>query len=58
MCIRDSFRGNLLIQFSITSFFITAAIAVVVSVILSARLRENIELIEDHEAAMMAGTMI
>jgi len=54
----DRFRGNLLIQFSITSFFITASIAVVVSVILSARLRENIELIEDHEAAMMAGTMI
>ena len=52
------FRGDLLIQFSITSFFITASIAVVVSVILSARLRENIELIEDHVAAMMAGTMI
>jgi len=54
----DRFRGNLLIQFSITSFLITASIAAVVSVILSARLRENIELIEDHEAAMMAGTMI
>jgi|GEM_PF-1162007 hypothetical protein len=54
----DRFRGNLLIQFSITSFLITAAIAVVVSVILSPRLHENIELIEDHEAAMMAGTMI
>ena len=54
----DRFRGNLLIQFSITSFFITAAIAVVVSVILSPRLHENIELIEDHEGAMMAGTMI
>ena len=48
----------MLIQVSITSFFITAAIAVVVSVILSARLRVNIELIEDNEAAMMAGTMI
>ena len=54
----DRFRGNLLIQFSITSFLITASIAAVVSVILSARRRENIELIEDHEAAMMAGTMI
>ena len=54
----DHFRGNLLIQFSITSFLITAAIAVVVSVILSPRLHENIELIEDHVAAMMAGTMI
>ncbi len=54
----DRFRGNLLIQFSITSFLITAAIAVVVSVILSLRLHENIELIEDHEGAMMAGTMI
>ena len=54
----DRFRGNLLIQFSITSFLITAAIAVVVSVILSPRLHENIELVEDHEGAMMAGTMI
>jgi hypothetical protein len=54
----DRFRGNLLIQFSITSFLITAAIAVVVSVILSPRLHENIELIEDHEGAMMAVTMI
>ena len=54
----DRFRGNLLIQFSITSFLITAALAVVVSVILSPRLHENIELIEDHEGAMMAGTMI
>jgi len=54
----DRFRGNLLIQFSITSFLITAAIAVVVSVILSPRLHENIELIENHEGAMMAGTMI
>ena len=54
----DRFRGNLLIQFSITSFLITAAIAVVVSVILSPRLHENIELIENHEGAMMAGTII
>ena len=54
----DRFRGNLLIQFSITSFLITASIAAVVSVILSAELRQNIELREDHEAAMMAGTMI
>ncbi len=54
----DRFRGNLLIQFSITSFLITASIAAVVSVILSPRLHENIELIEDHEGAMMAGTMI
>ncbi len=40
------------------SFLVMVALAVVVSVILSTRLNRNVELLEDHGAAMMAGTMI
>jgi len=52
------FRNSLLIQFSVTSFLIMVAIAVVVSVILRAPLNRNVGLLEIHGAAMMAGTMI
>ena len=48
----------MLIQFSVTSFLIIVAIAVVVSLILSNRLERNIELLEGHGEAMMAGTTI
>ena len=51
-------RNDLLIQFSVTSFLIIIALAVVVSAILSSRLNRNVELLKDHGAAMMAGTMI
>ena len=54
----DHLRHDMLVQFSITSFLIMVALAVVISVILSARLSRNVELLEDHGAAMMAGTMI
>ena len=52
------FRSDLLFQFSATSFLIMVALAVVISVILSNRLNRNVDLLEDHGAAMMAGTMI
>ena len=48
----------MLIQFSVTSFLIIVAIAVAVSLILSNRLERNIELLEGHGEAMMAGTTI
>jgi len=51
-------RNNLLIQFSVASFLIMVTLALVISVILSTRLNRNVELLEDHGAAMMAGTMI
>ena len=52
------FGDNMLIQFSVTSFLIIVAIAVVVSVILSTRLNRNVDLLMDHGSAMMAGQMI
>ena len=52
------FKNDLFIQFSVTSFLIMVAIAVVVSVILSTGLNRNVDLLEDHGAAMMAGEMI
>ena len=51
-------RSSLLIQFSVTSFLVMVAIAVVISVILSSQLNRNVDLLGDHGAAMMAGTMI
>lgn len=51
-------KENLLVQFSVVSFVIMLALAVGVSTLLTTRLSHNIDLLKDHGAAMMAGTMI
>ena len=51
-------RVNLLVQFSIASLFVVATLAVVISLMLTARLDRNVELLEQHGAAMMKGNMI
>ncbi len=53
-----SLQDNLLMQFSVASFLIMVVLAVVISSILTTKLTRNIELLEKHGAAMMAGTMV
>ena len=52
------FRNKMFIQFSVASFLIMVVLAVVITVVLGIRLNRNVELLKDHGAAMMAGTMI
>ena len=52
------FNENLLVRFSIVSFVILLVLAVVISTIVSMRLHRNVELLNDHGAAMRAGTVI
>ena len=52
------FKENLLVQFSVASFLIMAILAVVLSMILTSRLNRDMDLLRDHGAAMMSGTMI
>ena len=52
------FRENMLVQFSVLSFFVMLFLAVSISFVLSHRLDNNIELLEVHGATMMAGKMI
>lgn len=52
------FKDNLLIQFSIASFVVMTVIAVVTATLLTTTLDRNIEYLQDHGAAMMAGNMI
>ena len=49
---------NLLLQFSTVSFVIIGALAIAISIILSARLNANIDLLRLHGNAMMSGVMI
>ena len=48
------FKNGLLIEFSVTSFLIMAALAVVISLVLTNRLDRNVDLLEIHGATMMA----
>ena len=50
--------SNLLIQFSVASFVIMAVLAVALAAILTTRLNRNVDLLKEHGAAMMSGTMI
>ena len=52
------FRDNLLAQFSILSLIIIVVIAVSSITILTIRLDRDLELLNEHGTAMMAGTMI
>ena len=52
------FKENLLTQFSIASFVVMTVIAVVTVTLLTTTLERNIELLQEHGAAMMAGNMI
>ena len=52
------FKNSLLMEFSVTSFLIMAALAVVISLVLTNRLDRNVDLLEVHGATMMAGEMI
>ena len=51
-------RTNLFLQFSVTSFVIMVILAVTIAVLLRGRLDNDIQLLQQHGAAMMAGTTI
>ena len=51
-------RDNLLVQFSVVSFTIMAVLAVTISSLLTGGLDRGLDLLHDHGAAMMSGTMI
>ena len=51
-------RQNMVLQFSVVSFVIMVVLAVVISLVIHTRLDHSGELLRDHGAAMMAGTMI
>lgn len=51
-------KGNMLLQFSLIAFVVTALIAIAISVTFQLRLDRNTRLLEQHGAAMMAGTGI
>ena len=52
------FRDDLLVQFSVVSFVIMVSLAIGIGVLLHWRLDDNITLLREHGAAMMAGAMI
>lgn len=51
------FRDNLLIDFSVISFVLIVSIAVAISMILTSRINRDIDLLQDHQAALSAGTL-
>ena len=51
------FRDNLLIDFSVISFVLIVSIAVAISMILTSRINHDIDLLQDHQAALNAGTL-
>ena len=51
-------KDNLLVQFSLASFLIIGMLAIVLSAVITTQLDHNIEHLQDHGAAMMAGAMI
>ena len=52
------FRENLLMQFSVISFVVLAAVAVSISTILVARLNRDVDLLKDHRAAVVSGRTV
>ena len=50
--------NNLLVQFSVISFAVMVALAVIISTILTGRLNHGVSLLQDHGVAMMSGTII
>ena len=53
-----TFRDNLLVQFTLVSFVIMLVLALGLALLLNFRLNDSVDLLKDHGAAMMAGTMI
>ena len=51
-------KHNLLVQFSVISFVVMAAIGVLISTMLGNRLDHNVEHLQEHNVAMMAGVMV
>ena len=51
------FRDNLLIDFSVISLVLIVSIAVAISMILTSRINRDISLLQDHQAALSAGTL-
>ena len=51
-------KENLLVQFSVISFIIILAMAMVVSLMISGRLQHNIDHLSEHGVAMMTGAKI
>ena len=52
------FRTSLLIDFSVASFLIMAALAVTISVVLTNRIERNVDLLQVNGATMRAGEII
>ena len=53
-----NFKNNLLAQFSVVTFVIMVILALVTSMILIERLNRNVDLMKDHNAALVAGETI
>ena len=51
-------RGNIVVQFSLASFVLMAALAITIAVIYTNKLAENIELLSRHGSVMHSGDMI
>ena len=51
-------RGNIVVQFSLASFVLMAALAITIAVIYTDKLAENIELLSMHGSVMHSGDMI
>ena len=54
----ERFKNNLLVRFSVVSLVIMAILALVISRALHEELSRNVELLEQHGAVMMSGSMI
>ena len=52
------FKNNLLAQFSVVTFVIMVIMALVISVVLIETLNRNVDLMKEHEAALVAGETI
>ena len=50
--------GNLFVEFATVSLLAMVALAILLSAVLTTKLSRNVELLEDHGAAMTSGTMI
>ena len=51
-------KENLLVQFSLASFLIIVMLAITLSAVITTQLDHNVERLQEHGAAMMAGAMI
>ena len=52
------FKGNLFLQFTVTSFVVVASITIVLTFMLSSRLNHNLDHLREHGVLMRSGVMM